>query len=138
MTPKQIIAAIREMRDRDNLSAIINAAESRDCHLSNLESDERRKRAWSNFSHLKKGNTVFIHKNPGTNGPYVGMWGKQLRVKQVKMRAKELILDAPGHKTWKLTALTALDLKLSETPTAEAFHNTLAGDDTLARERKPQ
>lgn len=132
MTPKQIIETVKTMRDREGLSAIINAAEARDNHLSNIESDERRKRKWAQFSHLKKGDTVFIHKKPDLQGPFFGMWGRQLRVKQVKMRSKVLIVDSPGHKTWTLTALTADTLKLSEVPTADAFHHALDGD-SLAR-----
>lgn len=131
MTPKKIIEFVRSMRDREALSSIIWAAESRDNHLSNIESDERRKRKWAQFSHLKKGDTVFIHKRPDTASPFIGMYGKALRVKLVQKRAKKLVVDTQGHDSWTLTALTADALKLSEVPTADAFHNTLAGDDDV-------
>jgi hypothetical protein len=143
MTKQQIIAAIRVMRDRETLSEIINAAEARDCHLSNLESEDRRKRAWSKLSHLKKGDTVFIHKDPAANLActpggklpasvriYGPLWGKALTVAQVKPRAKEIVIsywDREGGGKVKLTALVATDLKLSETPTASAFDHTLTG-----------
>lgn len=141
MTKDQIITHIRNMRDRDALSAIINAAEARDCALSNIESEERRKRAWSHFSHLRKGDTVFIHKEPpehrvnakGQKVPYKlhWMWGKPLTVAEVRPRAKEIVVrgDRRGGVGEKLSALMALDLKLSEIPTATAFDNALQGED---------
>jgi hypothetical protein len=133
LNTKQIVEAIKVMKDRDNLAQIINAAEARDCHLSNIESDERRKRAWSHFSHLKKGDTVFIHKNP-TQPKLQWMWAKPLTITEVRPRAKEIVVRGDkrgvGH---KLTALMALDLKLSETPTSAAFDHALAGEDPAGK-----
>lgn len=136
MTPKQIVTHIKTMRDRDALSEIIDAAEARDQHLSNIESDERRKRAWSHFSHLRKGDTVFVHEKPsGTNA---ALYGQPLTVVDVKPKLKEIVVvkaaAARGEKVKvKLTALMALSYKLSEEPTSAAFANSLVPEDTTDR-----
>lgn len=138
MTPKQIIDAIRGMRDRESLSDIINAAEARDSHLSSLESEDRRKRAWAKFSHLKRGDLVFVHEKPsGTNA---WMYGEALRVREVKPRNKEIVVQInarfKGDKTAKLSALMCLAYKLSEDPTVAAFDNALGGDEVSSRKVK--
>lgn len=129
MTPKQVIAAIGGMRDREALSQIIWAAEARDNHLSSIESDERRKRAWSHFSHLRKGDIVFVHKEPG--GAMKWLYGRPLRVKRMKPRVKEIVIAGPSLRNkgeraeYALSALVALDLKLSEVATSDALANSL-------------
>lgn len=123
---------IEGIKDRHHLSIIIGAAEKRDAHLASLESLERQKRLWSKFSHIKKGDFVFAHAKP--TGRNEWLWGKQLTVTKVQPRAK--IVEVRGDKRGvgvKLTAFMLDAYKVSLTPTAEAFNNALAGDDTLGR-----
>jgi len=129
MNKDKIIDAIAGMRERDALTAIIDAAEARDSHLSRLESDERRKRSWAKFSHLRAGDTVFIHKAPLKDTRYVWMWGKPLTIKAIMPRKKELVIrgDQRG-KGIALTALVADSFGLSEVPTSEALEHVLKGE----------
>lgn len=137
MTPKQIVEAIKTMRDRQTLAAIIHAAENRDSHLAALESDERRKRAWSKYSHLRKGDTVFVHVKPV--GKYEWLWAKPLTVIKVAPRKKEIVVQGDKRGVGAtLTALMCLGYKLSEEPTAASFDNALTGgvgDDTAQQRR---
>jgi hypothetical protein len=131
MNAKQIIEAIRGMRERDTLSAIIDAAEARDCHLSNLESDERRKRLWAKFSHLRVSDTVFIHKKPDPESKYWWLWGKPLIVKQVLPRKREIVVRGDPRGTGAtLTAIMMDAFKLSEVPTPQALASLLNGGES--------
>lgn len=127
MNAKQIIEAIRGMRERETLTAIIDAAEARDCHLSGLESDERRKRHWAKFSHLRKGDTVFIHVKPA-HERYRVLFGVPLYVKKVMPRKKEIVIDS-GIATVPMTVQMMSTFKLSEEPTGEALEHVLKGGD---------
>jgi hypothetical protein len=129
MAYNQIIAAIKAMRDRESLSTIISAAEARDSHLANIETELRRKRLWAKFSHIKVGDSVFVHKQP--EGKLAWLWGKQLVVKQVKPRVKEIVIRGGSHGSdVALTAFMMDAYKLSLTPTTAAFAHALKGDDS--------
>lgn len=136
MNVKQIVAYISNMRSRDELSTIINTAEARDSRLSSIEGEERRKRAWSKVSHIRKGSIVFAHKKP--EGKYAVLYGVGLKVLQVKPRAKEiLVCTIQGErKTCTLTALMCDTFKISEEPTVAAFDNALVGDAPIERKVK--
>lgn len=124
------LIAVKSMNNRRNLAIIISAAEARDNHLSNLESDERRKRLWAKFSHVRKGDSVFVHAKP--QGKNEWLWGKQLTVIDVKPRAK--LIKVRGDKRGVGVDLTPFMLdayKVSLEPTAESFSNALNGDDDV-------
>lgn len=135
MSPKKIIEHIAVMRNRDDLAAIIKAAEARDNRLSNIESDERRKRLFAKFSHLRKGDLVFIHTRVETPRKYSALYGETLKVIQVKPRSKEIVVGiTPLNKAYQgqrrvvLTAHTADALGLSERPSASAVTKAVVGE----------
>jgi hypothetical protein len=129
---KQMIATIKGIRDRESLRTIIDAAESRDSHLASIESEERRKHLWQKFSHLKKGDTVFVHREP--EGSLKWLWGKPLTVRHAKPRAKYLVVGH-GKATCTLTPHMMDKFKLSLEPTTVAFATALHGD-TMARKTR--
>jgi hypothetical protein len=127
MTPKSIVAHIEGMRSREDLDAIIKAAESRDKRLANLEADERWRRVWAKYSHLKPGITVFLHSKP--QGKNAFLYEQPLKVRQMKPRSKEIVVQAllAGTKVTH-TAMMCDAYKLSEEPTVVAFDNALVGE----------
>lgn len=139
MTPKSIVEHIKGMRSREDLDAIVKAAEARDKRLADLEAEERWKRVWAKYSHLKVGKIVFLHAKP--EGRNEVLYGVGLKVKKVRPRAKEIDVQAitpvrpkgaavPGFMTVTLTAMMCEAYKLSEEPTVAAFDNALVGETT--------
>ena len=126
MKLKAVIDFISKMRDRDQVKAVISAAEDRECHLAGVEQVRGRNAAWDRLmSHgIKAGDTVFVHlpKAPQFEKG-ARLFGKPLRVVAVRPRKKEIVVSAPGFKgTDTLSALAAVNqYGISKEPTTEAF-----------------
>lgn len=139
----KLLEMIRGVRDRQSLTDIIHAAEIRDGHLAKLEAEEREKRLWATYgSHLKVGDTVFTHVEPGGKrrgkndgfrpNEYKFLHHVGLRVRKVKPRSKEVVVvpiqgPAKGH-AFELTAHMLATWKVSLDPTAESFGNALTDE----------
>lgn len=141
MKPTKIITYIKTSRDRDNLQAIINAAEARDAILSNIEGKIRRKEMWKTVEKLglKKGDTVFIHAGPTdksdargnggfTSKKHANLWAETLTVKGVKTRNKEIVVSVNRIGDVVLSPFECASLKLSPLPTPEALAKALEGN----------
>lgn len=151
MNLTSILAHIKNMKDREGLVKIINAAESRSLLLSNLDRERRRKQLWTKVRALGlvKGDMVFVHAQPetrkkivrenytkpngqlgwkkvertsGLSGQHFILWGKPLTVMDIKTRNKEIVVRVPGSTIDHiLSPFTCVSLKLSKEPSTEAF-----------------
>lgn len=133
-----VIRYVRNMRDREGLDRLMNACESRSLLLSNLDGERRKAQLWEKFKHLQKGDMVFIHQGKTsavkagaafdgfTSKAHRDLYGVPLTVKVVKHRIKEIVVRRPGStQNYPLSPFQCASLKLSTTPTAEAFGHSL-------------